>query len=100
MGRKRIDLHRTLKAICTNCWYQPGSDTTLKYPCIVYELTDMPVKHADNVPYYTGHTYQATVIDRDPESTIREAVAKLPRCSFTRVYVSDNLYHYVFRIDY
>ena len=100
MGRKRIDLHRTLKAICPNCWYQPDASKTLSYPCIVYKLVDMPVHHADNIPYHVGHTYELTVIDRDPESKIRESVAKLPRCSFTQGFDSDNLHHYVFRIDY
>lgn len=100
MGRKRIDLQRTLKQLCQNVWNQPGPDITLKYPCIVYELTDMPNRNADNSPYYIGHTYQLTVIDRDPESPLREAVSKLPRCSFVRAFDSDNLHHYVFRIDY
>lgn len=100
MGRKRVDLHRTLKDICPHCWYQPKSNVEIVYPCIIYELTDMPVQHADNRPYYIGHTYQLTVIDRDPESQIREAVVKLPRCRFVRSFDSDNLHHYVFRIDY
>lgn len=100
MGRKRIDLHRTLKDICPNCKYQPGGNETLTYPCIIYSLENMPAKHADNIPYYIGHTYQLTVIDRDPESSIREAVARLPRCEFVRAFDNDNLHHYVFRIDY
>ena len=100
MGRKRIDLHHTLKEICPNCWFQPNGNDKLKYPCILYELDNMPARHADNVPYYIGHTYQLTVIDRDPESSIREAVVRLPRCQFVRAFTSDNLYHYVFRIDY
>lgn len=100
MGRKRIDLHRTLMEICSFCRYQPGPNISLSYPCILYELTDMPVRHADNLPYYVGHTYQLTVIDRDPESAVREAVSRLPRCRFVRAFDNDNLHHYVFQIDY
>jgi hypothetical protein len=100
MGRRRIDLHDELLEICPNCYYQPPESTRLIYPCIVYELQDMPVKHADNLPYSVGHIYQLTVIDRDPESAVREAVAELPRCAFVRSFDADNLHHYVFRIDY
>ena len=100
MGRKRSSLHRILKDICPRCEYQPTENIHLTYPCIIYELSDMPVQHADNYPYYIGHTYELTVIDRDPESRIREEVAKLPRCRFVRSFDNDNLHHYVFRIDY
>lgn len=100
MGRKRIDLHRTLKEICPNCYYKPPANIQIKYPCIIYALDDMPAKHADGLPYYVGHIYQLTAIDTDPESSIREAVVRLPRCAFQRAFVNDNLYHYIFRIDY
>lgn len=98
--RKRIDLHRLLKTICPNCYYQEPENSKLVYPCIVYELEDMPASYADNLPYHIGHVYQLKVIDPDPESAVREAVAKLPRCRFIRPYEADNLHHYVFRMDY
>ena len=106
MGR-RTDLHHLLQSTfetvtgtssAGHVFFQPGSDTTLKYPCLLYKLTDIPVDRANNHPYKIEHSYDLTVIDRDPVSPLRDAVVCLPLCSFTRSYDSDGLHHYVFRI--
>lgn len=106
MGRRQ-DLHHRLQMTFTaatgisssnRVYFQPGSDTTLKYPCILYKLTDIPVDHANNYPYKVEHSYDLTVIDRDPVSPLREAVARLPYCRMSRTYESDGLHHYVFQI--
>ena len=78
-------------------YYQPSASVHLEYPCVIYKLEDMPIVHANNRPYHWDHVYQITVIDRDPESEIREKIAELPTCRFVRPYVADNLYHFVFR---
>lgn len=106
MGR-RLDLHHLLEqtfeaatGISANkrVFFQPGSDTMLSYPCLLYKLTDIPVDRANNSPYKIEHSYDLTVIDRDPVSPLREAVVHLPYCRFSRSYESDGLHHYVFRI--
>ena len=106
MGR-RLDMHHLLEATFEastglshkgRVFFQPGSDTTLQYPCLLYKLTDIPVDNADNFPYKIEHSYDLTVIDRDPLSPLREAVVRLPLCRMTRSYESDGLHHYVFRI--
>lgn len=101
MGR-RIDLHHLIcnKIGSNNVYFQPGASVTLKYPCVVYRLDDMPIIHANNHTYHWDHMYQLTVIDRDPESKVREKIAELPTCRFQRFFVSDNLNHYVFRVYY
>ena len=53
-------------------YYQPSASVHLEYPCVIYKLEDMPIVHANNRPYHWDHVYQITVIDRDPESEIRE----------------------------
>ena len=79
-------------------WYQPPKSVHLKYPCILYKLSDMPPTHADNRPYLIDHEYELTVIDRDPISALREAIARLFVCRFVRAFESDGLHHYVFHI--
>lgn len=79
-------------------YYQPPASVKLSYPCVVYKLEDMPIIHADNLPYHHDHSYLLTVIDRDPESVVREKMAELPTCKFVRFFVADNLNHYVFRV--
>ena len=79
-------------------YYQPAASVKLKYPCVIYKLEDMPIVHANNLPYHWDHVYQITVIDRDPESIIREKIAEMSTCRFVRNYIADNLYHFVFRV--
>lgn len=81
-------------------YFQPNTNIRIAYPCIVYQLSDIDAKFADNIPYIHQRKYSLTVIDKDPDSMIVDKVAALPRCSFDRPYVADNLYHWVFTIYY
>ncbi len=106
MGR-RLDLHHLLQETFESAtglsssgriFFQPGSDTTLKYPCILYRLNSIPTNPANDRPYKIDHEYELTVIDRDPLSPLREAIVRLPMCRFNRAFESDNLHHYAFTI--
>ncbi len=100
----RPEVHQLLKALFdddAHVYHQPPESVKLKYPCIVYKMTDIPVNHADNLHYVEHRTYQLTVIDPDPDSKLREKVASsLKWCSFSRSYVADNLNHFVFTLYY
>ena len=80
--------------------YQPGASITLTYPAIVYKLSDIPSIFADNKPYHWDHRYEVQVIDRNPESKLRELLVQLPMCRFSNSFVVNNLHHYVFEIYY
>ena len=79
-------------------YYQPPSNLQMVFPCIVYHLDDMDVIFANDAAYKKKRRYAVTVIDTDPESTIPDAVLDLPFSRFTRTYVTDNLYHTIFRL--
>lgn len=81
-------------------YHQPPASVKLQYPCIVYKMTGIPDDNADNIRYFEHREYQLTVIDTDPDSKLREKVAQLKWCRFVRPYVSDNLYHFVFELNY
>lgn len=81
-----------------NVYFQPPASLQMVYPCIRYELDDIRMRHADNRPYNHTDRYKVTVIDRNPNSDIREKVAALPMCSFDRFFTADNLNHYVFNL--
>lgn len=102
---RRNELHQILKKLYIkgepHVYYQAPKDGQMVYPCIIYKLDDMPAIHADNNPYLWGHKYQVTVIDRNPESPLRERVAALPTARMrTAPYVKDNLHHFVFSLYY
>lgn len=81
-------------------YYQPPSNIKIAYPCIVYSMSDIDTKFADNIPYMRQKQYNLTVIDKDPDSMIVDKVSHLPRCTFDRMYIADNLYHWTFSIYY
>lgn len=92
----RLDLHEILLEIATNAYFQPPSSVVMKYPCVVYERDFVQLTFADNSAYRMENRYKVTVIDKDPDSTIPgEILLELPKCSFDRHFVKDNLHHNV-----
>lgn len=97
---RRAELGKILREILGNgnVYFQPPSNTQMRYPAIRYERSEMAVKHADNDNYNRRIRYTVTVIDSDPDSEIVNRVSMLPYCYFDRHYVQDNLNHDVFEI--
>lgn len=98
----RLDLQALLVKTLgsSNVYFQPPSTVKMKYPAIVYSLSDIRNTFADNSVYKQTHHYEVIVIDSDPDSKIVDRVSKLPNISFNRHYTSDNLNHDVFTIYY
>jgi hypothetical protein len=106
MGR-RLDLQALLQSLIgvrsdgkSNVYFQPPSTVTMSHPCIVYELSQIDAKRADNRLYSSTNRYMVTVIDQNPESEIPGKVLALPMCSFDRHYTYDGLNHDVVRLYY
>lgn len=78
--------------------FQPPTNVELQYPCILYVREGSNTEHADNLPYRITKRYQVTVIDRNPDSELFDAVESLPSCSFDRQLRADGLYHSVFTL--
>lgn len=97
---RRLVLHEILVDIQgdRHVYFQPKSNVTMKYPCIIYQLDDNDIKYADNRPWSHTKRYQVTVVDRDPDSVTPDKVALLPTVSFSRAYTEDNLNHTVYNV--
>lgn len=72
----------------------------LSYPCIIYELADYDIDHADDIKYGIMKRYSITVMDKNPDSELPDKLIKLEYCSFDRFYTIDNLNHWVFTLFY
>lgn len=96
----RLELHKVLKAIATNVYFQPPSTQEMNYPCIVYSRSGLLKENANGHIYRTVKNYKATVIDRNPDSDIPDKVLQLPNCSFVTHFTKDNLNHDVYSIYY
>lgn len=95
---RRKALNDTLLTICPNVYFQPPESVKMTYPAIRYKRSAIDQQSADNQPYLTHVRYELTVIDRNPDSDIVDAVMRLPFCSHNRSYTSENLNHDVFII--
>jgi len=81
-------------------WFQPGANITMEYPAIVYNVDGLETQWADNLAYFQDVEYQVVVIQRDPDSDIWRKVGRLPKSSFQRSEVVENLYHYYFNLRF
>lgn len=99
MGQ-RIDLQHKLEEIIgsKNVYFQPPNNLTLQYPCIVYSLSDMHSKFADNGPYKLTNRYTVTYIDRkvEPVDDPVLKLAQMPLTTMDRRFYTDGLNHTTF----
>ncbi len=98
MGRPRSELHEILKTMASYVYFQPPTNITMQYPCIVYNRDVANTTFADNFPHRIDQKYTITVIDRNPDSAIPSLVAALQMCIHNRFFTADNLNHDVYNL--
>lgn len=97
----RMDLQHDLEAFLgsRNVYFQPPPNVKLKFPAIVYELSDIDISSADDMNYISRRQYQITIIDANPDTEyVDKFVNTFIGARFSNSFVSDNLNHYVFTI--
>ena len=83
-----------------NVYFQPPSNVTLEYPCIIYSYKSQNTTHADNITYCSYDTYDVTIITKSPlPETLMAGMESLPYSKFERDYVSDNLHHFLYQVS-
>lgn len=98
----RTDLQKLLEGTAGNreVYFQAPPRLAGSVPYIVYELEDRNTRHADNIPYRHIKRYSVTVIYRNPDDPLPDKIADLPGCTTDRMFVTNGLYHQVFRLYY
>ena len=99
---KRMQLQVELERLVgRNVYFQPPASVQLVYPCVIYSLSAGDIKRADNSVYTYTNRFELIFIYRQSNLEIIEKVLQaFPMCSVSRVYIIDNLYHYVFNLYY
>lgn len=97
---RRLLLHQKLTEILEseNVYFQPPSNLTMRYPCIVYNRAAADHKFADNQLYRYTQRYTLTLIDSDVDSNKIIKLASLPMTTHERWFAVDNLNHDVFNL--
>ncbi len=98
--RKHLDIFLCQYLETANVYYQPPESVLIKYPAVIYKLDDIQNITANNSMYMQKKAYMVTVIDKEIESELVTKMSKLLNCQFVNNFVSDNLYHTVFRLYY
>lgn len=99
----RLSLHEKLKTLIgnTNVYFQPPASVNISYPCVIYNIGNGETTFADDRLYKYNHRYELMFIYKKPNiDIIEEVMNALPMCKINRVYVADNLNHYVFSVYY
>jgi hypothetical protein len=102
MGQ-RLDLNDELVSLLgsTNVYFQPPATLKMKYPCIVYNISDINSQYADNRTYANCRRYTVTIIDANPDSNIPEDMLDaFPYCTYDRHFTAENLHHSVLTLYY
>lgn len=96
----RLELQTMLETILgsRNVYFQPPATIQMKYPAIVYSLSNLDNVHANNSVYAQYDRYELIYIDKNPDNDKIRIISKLHMCAFNRSYVADNLNHYVFTL--
>lgn len=96
----RLKLHEVFCNILGSryVYFQPPAELRLNYPCIVYELDNVHITHANDSPYSHQNRYKITSIDYDPDSETPGKIAMMPTASFVTAFKANNLNHVVYNI--
>lgn len=98
----RLNLQSDLETILgsRSVYFQSPESLKIKYPCIIYDEARGRTFRADDKLYLYRKCYNLIFIDKNPDSTIPDAIRVLPLCDTGNPYVADNLYHWPFTIYY
>lgn len=79
--------------------WQPGPDTSLKYPCVVFELSKSETVKADNRTYLIHDRYSVTHIFKDDKSSKKDELLNgFELISHDSRQVVEGLYHDYFTV--
>lgn len=98
----RLNLQNELEKVLgnQNVYYQPPEGLQMNYPCIVYELSDIDIQHADNIPYINTRAYDLTLITEDQDTDVIDKLLSFSLIRFDRKFTMSGLYHFIFELFY
>lgn len=100
MAQTRVDLDAILRTTLgsSNVYFDPPESFKLKYPCIVYSLSNNIERFADDSIYRRMKRYTLIYITKNADDPMIDTLDDLKYCNLNRAYASDNLFHYAYDI--
>lgn len=92
------DLLRLLrKAVAHNrVYFQPPENLRVDYPAVLFHLSRNVTTHASDRRYKDAQEYTVTLITKDPQPDVIDAILDIPYTTLDTTYVSDGMNHFVF----
>ena len=100
---RRLNLQTELEELLgsKHVYFQPPESEKIEYDAIIYNLTDITSRHANNKNYTNNKRYEVKLITRKADNDkINSILDHFPYAIYNRFYVADNLYHHDFYIYY
>ena len=95
--KTRIEMQSMLEEILGKdsnyVFFQAPSNTSMKYPCIVYSFTRFNVTNADNRPYLVTSRWEIHHMYKNPKNDLKEKFLEVPFCTFDRRIITDGVYN-------
>ena len=102
MPKPRSEVHKRLQELTgygDRVYYNPPENFKMQYPCIVYNLANLPARHADNIPYKFHDMYSVThIYTKVSQESVSRELRKQPGFLYDRSFVLENLHHDVFTL--
>ena len=94
----RLSLQQKLENISgiKKVYFQPPVSINIEYPSIIYNLSDIESRHANNKKYINKKRYTITLIHKNPDNIIVDEINSFEYCSFDRFYTDNNINYWVF----
>lgn len=99
LDKRRIKLHKKLSALCDNVYYQTPDNFKLKYPCILYEINNIPTKGADNGKYFYKVNVNITIIEKNKTSEFVPVILSWPYTRYNNSFFKEGLNHSFMSIE-
>lgn len=99
----RLELHTKLTTLIgnNNAYFQPPESFKMKYPCVLYNNEAGETTKACNKLYKYTPKYTVTFMyTEDKPNIVTDMLLSFDYCNLDRVFVNDNLYHYIFTLYY
>lgn len=100
---RRQELHEKLCTILgsRNVYFQPPENIKIPNRAIVYQLSNISTRSADDKNYIKRNRYQVIFMTPDAGDTLyHQIIDQFESCSFDRYYRFDNLNHYALDLYY
>ena len=92
---KRMIVHTELSKIFEHVYYQPPTTLVLKYPCVIYDRSDIQPVYSDNRIYAKYEKYDINILYKSvlDESLVDIVIESMDYVKFKNTTIKESVYN-------